>query len=48
MAADQCHLAQVARVTSVEEIDSVKLYKCIVDIGGGTTKQVMAGLKVRV
>ena len=38
-------MAQVARVTNVEEIDSVKLYKCIVDIGGGTTKQVMAGLK---
>ncbi|DBA90993.1 TPA: hypothetical protein ACH3X2_004200 [Trebouxia sp. C0005] len=36
---------QVARVTSVEEIDSVKLYKCIVDIGKGVTKQVMAGLK---
>jgi len=36
---------QVARVTSVEEIDSVKLYKCIVDIGSGMTKQVMAGLK---
>ncbi|DBA81496.1 hypothetical protein WJX77_005670 [Trebouxia sp. C0004] len=36
---------QVARVTSVEEIDSVKLYKCIVDIGSGVPKQVMAGLK---
>ena len=36
---------QVARVTSVEEIDSVKLYKCKVDIGSGVTKQVLAGLK---
>ena len=35
----------MARVTSVEEIDSVKLYKCVVDIGSGVKKQVMAGLK---
>jgi aminoacyl tRNA synthase complex-interacting multifunctional protein 1 len=35
----------VAQVTSVEEIDSVKLYKCKVDVGSGVTKQVMAGLK---
>lgn len=36
---------QVARVVSVEEIDSVKLYKCKVELGSGVTKQVMAGLK---
>lgn len=36
---------QVARVISVEEIDSVKLYKCVVELANGVTKQVMAGLK---
>lgn len=36
---------QVARVVSVEEIDSVKLYKCIVELSSSVTKQVMAGLK---
>lgn len=35
----------MAQVTSVEEIDSVKLYKCKVEVGSGVTKQVMAGLK---
>lgn len=35
----------MARVVSVEEIDSVKLYKCIVELSSGVTKQVMAGLK---
>lgn len=36
---------QVARVVSVEENDSVKLYKCLVELSSGVTKQVMAGLK---
>lgn len=36
---------QVARVVSVQEIDSVKLYKCVVELSGGVMKQVMAGLK---
>ena len=36
---------QVGRVVSVEEIDSVKLYKCLVELSSGVTKQVMAGLK---
>lgn len=36
---------QVARVISVEEIESVKLYKCKVELSNGVTKQVMAGLK---
>ena len=36
---------QVARVVSVGEIDSVKLYKCEVELSSGVTKQVMAGLK---
>ena len=36
---------QVAKVTAVDEIDSVKLYKCTVDVGGGVTKHVVAGLK---
>lgn len=35
----------MARVVSVEEIDSVKLYKCVVELSGGIMKQVMAGLK---
>ena len=39
---------QVAKVISVEEIDSAKLYKCQVDIGNGVNKQVMAGLKQHV
>ena len=29
----------------MDEIDSVKLYKCTVELGSGVTKQVMAGLK---
>ncbi len=37
---------QVARVTSVEDIDSIKLYKCTVELANGVTKQVMAGLKL--
>ena len=36
---------QVAQVVSVEDIDSVKLYKCIVELSGSVRKQVMAGLK---
>lgn len=36
---------QVAKVASVEEIDSVKLYKCTVSLGGDAVKHVMAGLK---
>ena len=36
---------QVARVVSVEEIDSAKLYKCKVELSNGVMKQVMAGLK---
>lgn len=36
---------QVAKVESVDEIDSAKLYKCTVDIGQGVIKHVMAGLK---
>ena len=39
---------QVARIVCVEEIDSVKLYKCIVELSSGVTKQVMAGLKQHV
>ena len=38
-------LVQVAQVVSVEGIASVKLYKCIVELSNGVTKQVMAGLK---
>ena len=36
---------QVAKVKSVDEIDSAKLYKCTVDVGQGAIKHVMAGLK---
>ena len=32
-------------MTTVEEIDSAKLYKCTVDVGGDAVKHVMAGLK---
>ena len=35
----------MARVTSVGDIDSIKLYKCQVELGHGVTKQVLAGLK---
>lgn len=35
----------MGKLVSVEDIDSDKLYKCVVEVEGGEKKQVIAGLK---